>query len=76
MTENQIKELGFVLEKQFNHDEFNTNRYRKGALEVDFSYEGDKLLSCDLAISEINCLPVTLEEMRAIVPVLTKDLNI
>ena len=70
MTEQQLKGLGFELTNQYEHNEFHTNRYAKGVLEVEFTYEGDKLLSCDLTISELNCKPVTLDEMKAITPIL------
>lgn len=66
MTENELKGLGFELTKQYEHDQFYTNRYAKGVLEVEFTYEGDKLLTCDLTISEMNCKPVTLDEMKAL----------
>ena len=70
MTENELKELGFELTQQYEHDQYNTNRYDKGVLEVEFTYEGDKLLTCDLTISELNSKPVTLDEMKALTPIL------
>jgi len=45
MTENELKGLGFELTQQYEHDQYHTNRYAKGVLEVEFSYEGDKLLT-------------------------------
>ena len=70
MTENELKGLGFQLTQQYEHDQYHTNRYAKGVLEVEFTYEGDKLLTCDLAISELNYKPVTLDEMKALTPIL------
>ena len=70
MTENELKGLGFELIQKYEHDQYNTNRYAKGVLEVEFTYEGDKLLTCDLTISEMNCKPVTLDEMKALTPIL------
>ena len=70
MTENELKGLGFELTKKYEHDKYHTNRYAKGILEVEFTYEGDKLLTCDLTISEMNCKPVTLDEMKALTPIL------
>jgi hypothetical protein len=66
MTEQQLKWLGFELTKQYEHDEFHTNRYAKGVLVVEFTYEGEKLQTCDLTISELNCKPVTFDEMKAL----------
>ena len=70
MTEQQLKGLGFELTKQYEHDEFHTNRYAKGVLEVEFTYEGEELRICDLTISELNCKPVTFDEMKALTPIL------
>ena len=70
MTEQQLKGLVFELTKQYKHDEFNTNRYAKGVLEVEFTYEGKHLKTCDLTISELNCKPVSFNEMKALTPIL------
>lgn len=70
MKENELKELGFELVKQYIHEQYHTNRYIKGILEVEFTYEADKLITCDLTISELNCKPVTLDEMKVITPIL------
>ena len=70
MTEDQLKGLGFKLTKQYDHDEFHTNRYAKGILEVEFTYKEDKLMTCDLSITEVYCVPVTFEDIKAITPVL------
>lgn len=66
MTEQELEGIGFELVEQYSHDEFNTSRYKKGVLEVEFTYEGDKLISHDLTISELNCRPVTISEMRSL----------
>lgn len=29
ITEQEVKNIGFQLVKQYNHDQFNTNRYQK-----------------------------------------------
>jgi len=70
MTENELKGLGFELTQQYEHDQYDTNRYAKGVLEVEFTYEGDKLLTCDLTISGLNSKPVTLDEIKALTPIL------
>lgn len=69
-TEEQLKGLGFELTKQYEHDEFHTNRYAKGILEVEFTYESQQLVTCDLTISELNCKPVTFDEMKALTTIL------
>lgn len=70
MTERQLKKLGFELTKQYDHDVFHTNRFTKGSLEVEFTYRGEELITCDLTISEINCRPVSFAEMKVLTPIL------
>lgn len=66
ISEAQIKEIGFKLTNSYDHDHYHTNRYQQGCLEVEFTYENDKLLTCDLTISELNCMPITFREIKAI----------
>jgi hypothetical protein len=66
ISEAQIKEIGFKLTDSYNHDHYHTNRYKQGCLEVEFTYENDKLLTCDLTISELNCMPISFQEIKAI----------
>ena len=70
LTEEAVKELGYLLDCKFNHDQFNTNRYRKGLLIVEFTYEEKKLLTVDLTIDETFSKPITYSELKAITPVL------
>jgi len=69
-TEDQIKELGFVFVKSYPHRQFRTNRYKKGVLEVEFTYEGEKFLDCELTIVECECRSVSLDELKQITPIL------
>ena len=66
ISEAQIKEIGFQLTDSYDHDHYHTNRYQKWCLEVEFTYENDKLLTCDLTISELNCMPISFQEIKAI----------
>ena len=70
MNEKQLKELGFDLIRQYEHDEFWTKRYENGNLEVELTYEGNTLRTCELTISEINCRYVTLAELKVLTPIL------
>lgn len=70
MTEQEIKELGFELDHQYGHDQFHTNRYIKGCMKVEFTYRGFTLDNVDLTIDEVFCKPITLNELKAITPVL------
>lgn len=69
-TEAQIKEIGFKRTDSYDHDQYHTNRYKKGCLEVEFTYEGDELLTCDLTISELNCMPISFNQIKQIAELL------
>lgn len=71
MTERQIEELGWKHVKQYTHDEFLTNRYRNvtkdgllGPLTIEFTYEGEELVTCDLTIDEVASIDVTFEQVQ------------
>ena len=64
MTEEQIKELGWKLVKQYNSDQYHTNRYKLGCMEIEFTYKGKELLAHDLTISELNCMPISLNQAK------------
>lgn len=72
MTENEIKEIGFELSKQYTHDQSKTNRYQKGILEVEFTYESEKLVTVDLTVEEINCLPIAKNELQQLDKILNR----
>ena len=62
MKEEELKQIGWVLVHQYDHDEYHTNRYALGCMEIEFTYEGDKLVTCDLTISELNCMPINFNQ--------------
>lgn len=70
MNESQIIELGWRLVKKYKHDQYHTNRYRIGCMEVEFTYEGEELLSCDVSISELNCMPISFEQAKLLTEML------
>lgn len=72
MTENEIKDIGFELVKQYEHNQFKTNRFQKGILEVEFTYEETKLATVDLTVEEINCLPITKNELQQLNKILNR----
>ena len=72
MTEQDIKKIGFKLIKQYEHDQFNTNRYKKGILEVEFTYQEGKTVMHDLTIEEVNCLPIGKTELQQLDKILNK----
>jgi hypothetical protein len=65
-TEDQIKQLGFKLINHYNHDQYHTNRYKQGCLIVEFTYENQQLLTCDLTISELNNMPISANQLKEV----------
>jgi len=64
MTENQVLELGFGIDMEYAHDQFVTRRYIKDMLSVEFTYEGEDLLTCEVTIQEVNSHPVSFIELK------------
>ncbi len=73
ITEDQLKSLGFQFEKEYSHDQFYTKRFKSGNLEVELTYEDGKLVSQDLTSEEINCLPISFEDLKVLTPILTRN---
>lgn len=72
MTEKELIEIGFKLSKQYKYDGFNTNRYYRGILEVEFTYQKEKLLCTELTIMEVNCMSVDLGTMKVLTEAVTR----
>lgn len=70
ITEEQIKEIGFKHTDSYKHDHYHTNRYKLGCLEVEFTYENKQLLTCDLTISELNCMLISFNQIKQIAELL------
>ncbi|MBN2668769.1 MAG: hypothetical protein JXR60_06025 [Bacteroidales bacterium] len=73
ITEQEIKEIGFKLTDHYEHDQFNTKRYQKGILQVEFTYEGETLRTVDLTLDEVNCMPVNKTELEILDIILNKQ---
>ena len=72
MTEKQVQILGFEKTKEYLHDNYFTRRYRKGVIEVEFTYESAELVRADITLDEVNCLPVKIEELNSLDLILNK----
>ncbi|MDC9722391.1 MAG: hypothetical protein PSN34_06415 [Urechidicola sp.] len=72
ITERELQGLGFELKKSFEHDQFITNRYVKGILQMEFTYEDDLLVSSDITIEEINCMQISLDEVKQLDKILNE----
>lgn len=72
MTEIEIKEIGFVLIKSYDHDRFNTSVFKKGIIEVDFTYDNKKLLDVNLSLDDVSCLTINNTELKHLDNILNK----
>lgn len=63
MTEKEAIKLGFEFVKTYNHDDYRTNRFVNGVIELEFTYLQDKLVTADVTIEEINCMEVNREKL-------------
>jgi len=62
MTEEELKKLGWNFVKSYKHDEYITNRYKLDCMEIEFTYQDNKLITTDLTISELNCIPINYKQ--------------
>jgi hypothetical protein len=70
LQESDAVNLGFKLVHSYKHDAYNTNRYKLWPIELEFTYEADKLVTCDITLEEINCLPVDKSSLKHIIKAL------
>ena len=71
MTEQKIVELGFIKQKSYKHDEYTTNRYKKGVLEVEFTYIGLNLINITTTIDE-DCFEVDESDLNKLDNILNR----
>ncbi len=81
ITELDLFLLGFQRVKQYVHDNYNTDRYRRGSIQVEFTYKGGhlnsggELESIDMSIDEIvGCEIPTLNELKTLTQVLNPEI--
>jgi len=69
-----IENYGFILTKHYDHDDWETYRYKKGVLELEFTYRLDngKIESIDLTIGEIVGIEVSLSDLKDLDRILNK----
>lgn len=70
MEENELIELGWKFVKTYTHDQYKTNRYKLGCMEIEFTYENKELLTCDVTISDLNCMPISLNQAKLLTELL------
>ena len=58
----ELKKLGWNFVKSYKHDEYITNRYKLDCMEIEFTYQDNKLITTDLTISELNCIPINYKQ--------------
>ncbi len=72
MNENQLIELGWKLVHQYPHDQYHTNRYQLGCMEIEFTYEGEKLINKELTIREINTMQISNAQLKTLTKFFSK----
>ena len=70
MTENELTQLGWKFVKSYRHDQYKTNRYKLGCMEIEYTYENNELLTFDVTISELNCMPISSNQAKLLTELL------
>lgn len=73
LTELSIKQLGFDFNHAYFHDEYCTRRYSYDAIDVEFTYDGPVLVTCDVTINEVFCKPVTYNELKSLIQIFSNE---
>lgn len=66
ITEQEALEIGFVEDTSFTHDQFNTVRYKKDFMLLEFTYEDEKTVVVDLTIEDFENIAISKEGLFAI----------
>lgn len=72
LTEDQLVSMGWVFDREYNHDQYNTKRYKLGFMEIEFTYEGEKLVTCDLSMKEVQMIPINFNQAKKLTEVFVK----
>lgn len=73
MTEKQIQTLGFEFVEKYTHDEYHTNRYKYGVLQLEFTYLNETLMDAGLTITEQVNIPIGLTDLMALMSIFSKS---
>ncbi|MBQ19129.1 MAG: hypothetical protein CMD31_00075 [Flavobacteriales bacterium] len=74
MTKTEVLEMGFQLTKHYRHDEWETYRYTKGVIQVEFTYviETGELDTRDVTIDEVVGKKMDLKALNSLDEILNK----
>jgi|GEM_PF-3249562 len=74
LCESIALQMGFSLDKHYEHDEWETLRYKKGVLQLEFTYRIDngKIETIDITIDEVVGLSVSENDVRHLDRILNK----
>lgn len=70
ITKESLEALGFEFDRSYPHDQFKTEVYAKGALEVEITYEGEKIVSTELNARHIVGRKIDLIDLNKFVELL------
>jgi hypothetical protein len=66
INDKQLRALGFNITETYSHDQYFINKYTKGILGVECTYQNGKIISFDLTIKEKEYIPVTYYDLKTI----------
>lgn len=73
LTMQELHDLGFEIVKSYEHDEFMTQRRKKGAITVETTWKkSGKFESQDLTIDEDLCINFSFHELNILDAILNK----
>lgn len=73
LSVDSIKNLGFDLDKEYDHDEFTTHRYVNGPMMIEFTYLGDEIQTVDMVIDEVYKPTVNMDFLPMLVKYFNQD---
>lgn len=65
-TEDEAKKLGWIFVKKYFHDQYYSCRYMLGKAIIEFTYEDEKLITCDFNIDEYESSLITLKKLKSL----------
>jgi hypothetical protein len=69
LTEKEITALGWELVKQYTHDQYHTNRYALGAMQLEFTYEGPDVSNISITMDGQNARPISYRQAKILTEV-------
>jgi hypothetical protein len=77
LTMQELEDLGFKVTKSYEHDQYVTQRRKKGLIEVETTWDmpSGKFESQDLTIEEVNCISFKKKYLKKLDKILNKHIK-